>query len=55
MVTVTCTNSDCVSNNVSFNFVGNPKTIECGGCHQMLTPTDHRDDPPPPEMPHFPA
>jgi hypothetical protein len=50
MVTVTCTNSKCVSHDVSFNFAGNPETVECGGCHVMLTPTDFRDDP---ELPEY--
>lgn len=50
MVTVTCTNDKCVSYDVSFNFAGNPETVECGGCHEMLTPTDLRDDPELPQM-----
>jgi len=57
MVTVTCANSKCVSNGVAFNFAGNPETVECGGCHEMLTATDLRDDPELPQMvfPEVPA
>jgi hypothetical protein len=53
MVTVTCTNEACVSHAIEWNFAGNPDVVECGGCHEMLTPTDLRDDPPMPQLPPF--
>jgi len=49
MVTVICNSDDCANAGVSYNVLGAPQQVECGGCHGMLTPTDLRDDPPEPE------
>jgi len=45
MVTVTCTNADCVLGNEDRNVLGQPQFVECGGCKAHLEPRDHRDDP----------
>ena len=49
MITVICNADGCANAGVAYNVLGAPETVECGGCHDMLTPTDHRDDPPQPE------
>ena len=49
MVTVICNADDCANAGVTYNVLGAPEQVECGGCHDMLTPTDLRDDPPEPE------
>jgi len=49
MVTVICTDNDCPNGNISFNVLGDPTFVECGGCHVHLSPTDRRDDPPQPD------
>ena len=51
MVTVICDADGCANAGVTYNILGEPEQVECGGCGAMLTPTDHRDDPPLPEMP----
>jgi hypothetical protein len=57
MVTVTCTDADCVLGNEDRNVLGQPLFVECGGCGANLEPRDHRDDPdlPDPTQPDFDA
>ena len=50
MVTVICNADGCANEGVTYNILGEPDVVECGGCHEMLTPTDLRDDPPMPTM-----
>jgi hypothetical protein len=50
MVTVICNADGCANNGVTYNVLGAPAYVECGGCHEPLEPTDHRDDPEPPQM-----
>jgi hypothetical protein len=50
MVTIVCETDACPQKGIETNFVGFPDTVECGGCHEMLTPTDHREDPEMPQM-----
>ena len=45
MVTFICTVKDCANQNVTYNFLGNPETAECGGCKAILISTDLRPDP----------
>ena len=45
MVTLKCTKEECVSQNIEFNFLGNPEIVICGGCKKVLIATDLRDDP----------
>jgi hypothetical protein len=35
---------------VTYNILGEPDVVQCGGCHEMLAPTDLRDDPELPQM-----
>ena len=50
MVTVICNADGCVNAGVTYNVLGAPEQVECGGCGDMLTATDLRDDPEPPQM-----
>lgn len=50
MVTVVCNKEGCSHEGVEYAFWGAPERVECGSCHEMLTPTDLRDDPPMPTM-----
>jgi hypothetical protein len=45
MVTFECKNTDCDNSNVAYNFLGNLETAMCGGCKNVLTAKDLRDDP----------
>lgn len=56
MVTVVCNKEGCSHEGIEYAFWGAPERVECGSCHEMLTPTDLRDDPPMPTMfPEVPA
>jgi len=48
MITFICEVKECRNNSVEYNFLGNPKTAECGGCKATLEGKNHRPDP---EMP----
>jgi hypothetical protein len=45
MVTFKCTGKDCVNKDVDYNFLGDLKTAQCGGCGSQLKATDKRPDP----------
>lgn len=45
MVTVICNADGCANNGVTYNILGTPPFVECGGCGDRLTPTDERPDP----------
>lgn len=45
MVSVTCTKTDCPNIDITFNVLGDHKTVECGGCATQLKATDKRPDP----------
>lgn len=50
MVTVICNADGCLNTGETYNILGAPEQVECGGCGAMLEPTDLRDDPPLPTM-----
>jgi hypothetical protein len=45
MVTVVCEQDGCINSGVTYNILGFPDVVECGGCHEMLEPYDACDDP----------
>ena len=45
MITFICSKNSCANKNVTYNFLGNPETAECGGCKATLIGTDLRPDP----------
>jgi hypothetical protein len=45
MITFTCNEKDCPNQAIDYNFLGNDKTAECGGCKTMLIGTNERPDP----------
>jgi hypothetical protein len=45
MVTFKCTGKDCVNKDVEYNFLGDLKTAQCGGCGSQVKATDKRPDP----------
>ena len=49
MVTVVCNADGCANEGVTYNVLGVPSFVECGGCGAHLAPTDERDDPPTPD------
>ena len=50
MVTVICNADGCANHAVTYNVLGTPPFVECGGCHVHLEPYDERDDPPMPDF-----
>jgi hypothetical protein len=50
MVTVICNADGCANNAVTYNVLGVPPFVECGGCGAHLEPTDERPDPEMPSM-----
>jgi hypothetical protein len=58
MITFQCDKDACDNKGVAYNFLGNPKAAECGGCKETLIGTNERPDPVIPEiitgLPKFP-
>jgi hypothetical protein len=47
MVSVKCITETCPLCDIVFNVIGDPDTVQCGGCGVYLTPYDSRPDPEP--------
>jgi hypothetical protein len=45
MVTFTCEKNECENKGIDYNFLGNPKHAQCGGCETVLEAKDERPDP----------
>jgi hypothetical protein len=45
MITFKCEKPSCSNLNVEYNFLGNPSSVECGGCKDVLTGYNQQPDP----------
>jgi hypothetical protein len=46
MVTFECKDEKCTQSNLKIDFLGEIEIADCGGCGEILTSFDLRDDPP---------
>jgi hypothetical protein len=47
MIDFICNEKNCPNEGIQYNFLGNPKTADCGGCKNVLIGTNERPDPEP--------
>jgi hypothetical protein len=50
MIDFICNTETCPNKEISYQFLGNSKTAECGGCQAILIGTNERPDPELPEQ-----
>jgi hypothetical protein len=45
MISFECKETSCPNANVEYNFLGNPSSVECGGCKALLSGYNEQPDP----------